>query len=256
MGGEQIQLIQIELIDRPVKISREVIDPERVRELAESIREKGLLQPVIVRPQNGRYEMVAGDRRFLAHKLLNLKEIKAVVMELDDRETIEIRGIENLQRENLTPSEEAAVYLLLQVEGGLSPSQIAKKTGRSHATIDRYLNLGRCSEEIRRAVDKKAVSLNVLETLQEIEDPVAFDYYFKMAAANGITEPVARLWVEDYLKTKAGEYYVQDGSRPLVNVEVESKPAYYTCDACHGPCEIKAIRSVAVCPECLKKMRH
>src|SRR3972149_9973151 len=106
---DQIQIISIDSIDRPVKIAREVIDPERVRELAESIREVGLWEPVLIRPSNGRYEMVAGDRRYLAHKLLNFKEIKAIVRELDDRDTVVIRGIENLQRVDLSPSEEAAV---------------------------------------------------------------------------------------------------------------------------------------------------
>ena len=252
----QIKLIKMEMIDRPVKVARELIDPEKVRELAESIREIGLLQPVILRPSNGRYEMVAGDRRYLAHKLLNLKEIKAIVRELDDRETVVIRGIENLQRENLTPSEEARLYLSLKEEGGLSPHQIAKKTGRSHATIDRYLNFAKCSEEVRRAVDRKEVSLNVLETLREIDDPVAFDYHFKMAVSNGISTPVARMWVDDYLKTKAGNYYSDDGTPQVANTEFELKPSFVTCDVCLGPCEIKAVRSLIVCPDCRKKVRH
>ena len=256
MIKEQIQLIKMDMIDRPVKISRELIDPEKVRELAESIRESGLLQPVILRPSNGRFEMVAGDRRYLAHKLLNLKVIKAIVRELDDRETVVIRGIENLQRENLTPSEEARVYLALREEGHLSPQQIAKKTGRSHATIDRYLKFAKCSEEVRRAVDRKEVSLLVLEVLQEIDDPVAFEYHFKMAASNGIAAPVARMWVDDYLKTKAGNYYSDDGGSPHPNVEIESKPSFMTCEVCLGPCEVHRVRNLVVCPECGQKVRH
>lgn len=256
MIKEQIQLIKIDMIDRPVKIARELIDPERVRELAESIRESGLLQPVILRPANGRFEMVAGDRRFLAHKLLNLKEIKAIVKDLDDRQTVVIRGIENLQRENLTPSEEANVYLALRVEGGLSPHQIAKKTGRSHATIDRYLNFAKCPEEVRKAVDRKEISLLVLETLREIDDPVAFDYHFKMAVSNGISNPVARMWVDDYLKSKAGTYYSDEGGSLRPNVEVESKPSFMTCEVCLGPCEVHKVRNLVVCPDCMKKVRH
>jgi ParB family chromosome partitioning protein len=251
---DQIQLIKLDLIDRPVKISRELIDPEKVRELAESIREKGLLQPVILRPCNGRFEMVAGDRRYLAHKLLNLKEIKAIVMKLDDRETVEIRGIENLQRENLTPSEEASVYLLLNKEGGLSPHQIAKKTGKSWTTINRYLNFAVCPDEVKRAVDRKEISLLVLETLMEIDDPVQLDYFFKMAVNGGINNTVARMWVDDYLKTKAGNYYSEEGSPPSPSVEIVSKPAFMTCDTCHGPVAMKEERTLIVCQECLKKI--
>jgi ParB family chromosome partitioning protein len=253
---DQIQLIKMDMIDRPVKLARELIDPERVRELAESIREHGLLQPVILRPVNGRFETVAGDRRYLAHKLLNLKEIKAIIKDLDDRDTVVVRGIENLQRVDLTPSEEALLYLSLKQEGGLSLKDIAKRTGKSFNTVDRYLHFGRCPEECRKAVDRKEVSLAVLEELMKIDDTDAFNYHFKMAVENGIGQKVASLWVEDYFKTKSGNYYDGDGGVPSPNLEIEIKPSFLTCDVCLGPCEIKAIRSLMVCPECRKKVRH
>jgi len=256
MVEDQIKLIKLDLIDRPVKISREIIDPEKVRELAESIRESGLLQPVLLRPSNGRFEMVAGDRRYLAHKLLNLKEIKAIVRDLDDRETIVIRGIENLQRVDLTPSEEGQVYLLLKEEGGLTQKEIAKKTGKSINTIVRYMRFASCPEEVRRAVDRKDLSLLALEVLLEIDDPDAFDYHFKMAAANGVTAEVARMWVDDFIKTRGGTYYAGDGGVPAVNVEVEMKPVFVTCEVCHGPTEIKKVRSMMVCLDCFKKVKH
>jgi len=261
LGGDfmkegQIELIKMELIDRPVKIARELIDPEKVRELAESIRESGLLQPVLLRPSNGRYEMVAGDRRYLAHKLLNLKTIKAIVRELDDRETVIIRGIENLQRVDLTPSEEGQVYLALKEEGGLSTKEIARKTGKAFGTVLRHLNFAKCSEEVRRAVDRKEISLLCLETLQEIDDPEAFNYHFKMAAANGVTAQVARMWVDDYLKTKLNTFYDGDGGAPQSNIEIESKPTFMTCEVCLGPCEIHKVRNLVVCPDCRKKVRH
>lgn len=253
---EKIQLIKMDMIDRPVKISREIIDPERIRELAESIRESTLLQPIILRPQNGRFEIVAGDRRFLAHKLLGLKEIKSIVRDLDDKETVIARGIENLQRENLTPSEEARYYFELKEEGGLSIKDICKRTGKSFNTIKRYLDFAKCPEDVRRAVDRKEISLNVLEILQEVEDPEQFHYYFHMAAQNGVTPNVARMWIDDYLKTKAGTYYSDEGGFPSLNTEIEVKPIFITCEVCLGPCEIKAVRNIAVCPECKKKVKH
>jgi len=252
----QIELIPMEKIDRPVKISRELIDPERVRELAESIREVGLLEPVILRRVNGRFEMVAGDRRYLAHKLLGEKEIKAIVKELDDRDTVVIRGIENLQRVNLTASEEAQVYLLLKTEGGMSQKEICKRTGKSPTTICRYLNFAVLPEEVRAAVDRKQISLNTLEALREIDDEVAFMYYFKMAAANGATQEVARLWVDDYKKTSQGTYYAEDGAPPDPNTGSEAKPIFLTCEICHGAVELRKVRNIVSCPECNKKARH
>lgn len=253
---DQIQLIKIDMIDRPVKVARELIDPEKVRELAESIRESGLLQPVLLRPSSGRYEMVAGDRRYLAHKLLNLKEIKAIVRELDDRETVIIRGVENLQRVDLTPSEEARTYLALKEEGGLSTNEIAKKTGKAVMTIRRYLNFAVLPEEVRRAVDLKKISLNTLEVLVEIDDPDAFKYFFDMAATSGLTEKVARMWVDDYFKTKSGNFYSEDGSPPQDNISEPLKPIFMTCECCHNPVEIKLVSNLVVCRDCRKKVRH
>jgi len=256
MVKEQIKIIGMDLIDRPVKMARETIDPEQVRELAESIRESGLLQPVLLRPSNGRYEMVAGDRRYLAHKLLNLKEINAIVKVLDDRETVVVRGIENLQRVDLTPSEEGRTYLALNKEGGLSQNEIAKKTGKAVMTVRRYLHFAECPDEVRRAVDRKQISLSTLETLQEIDDLDAFKYHFEMAAANGVTEKVARLWVDDYFKSRAGEFYNDGGGLPQGDVSVEAKPVFMTCEVCHNACEIRKVRNLVVCPDCGKKVRH
>jgi hypothetical protein len=140
-------------------------------------------------------------------------------------------------------------------EGGMSVQGIAKKTGKSHSTITRFLNFARCPEEVRRAVDQKQISLLVLETLQEITEFDDFMLYFKMAAANGVTAPVARMWVEDWQKTKAGTYYAEDGVRPPANVEMENKPIYMTCECCLQPVEMKLIKNLITCPACRKKVR-
>jgi len=251
---EKIQLIKLDQIDRPAKIAREAIDPEKVRELAESIREVGQLQAVVVRPSNGRYEMVAGDRRYLAHKLLGLKEIKAVVKELDDHDTIIVRGIENLQRENLTPSEEGAFYLNLKEEGGLSQKEICRRTGKTEMTVRRLLWFAKLPDYVRRAVDRKEVSLNVLEILAEVEDETMFKYFFEMAAGNGVSSGVARMWIDDYKKTKAGEYYSGGDGGGEANVMPEIKPSFVTCDCCHEPVETTKVRSVLVCGKCLERV--
>lgn len=254
--ADRIQILDIKMIDRPVKIARETIDPERIRELAESIRESGLQQPIKVRPVNGRYEIVFGDRRYLAHKLLELKTIKAIVSEMDDNETVVIRGIENLQRENLTPSEEAATYMALKKDGGLGVMAIAKRTGKSPQTIKRYMDFAMYPEEERRAVDRKKISLSTLEILKEIEDAEAFKYHFGMAAENGVTPSVARMWVDDYLKAKAGTYYSDSGALPPGGIASAPRPVYMTCECCLGAVEMKDVRSMVVCIPCLKKVRH
>jgi ParB family chromosome partitioning protein len=256
MSDDQIQLIELSLIDRPFKISRDTIDPEKVRELAESIREKGLLQPIILRPQNGRYEIVAGDRRFLAHRFLESKMIKAVILDLDDQDTIILRAVENLQRENLTHCEEGRVYALLMEIGGFTQNQIAKKTGKSISTIQNHIKLIGYPDYVQTACDRRLVSLAVAHTLMEIEDADFRKYYFNMAVENGINEKVARLWVDDHFKSKAGTFYDDAGGVPVPDVGGELKPVFVTCEVCHGPTEIKNVRNMMVCRECQKKVRH
>lgn len=253
---EKIEVVKLDQIDRPARVARESIDPEKIRELAESIREVGLLEPVLLRPVNGRFEMVAGDRRFLAHKLLGLKDIKAIVRKLDDRETVIVRGIENLQRENLTPSEEGAFYVALKEEGGLTIKEVCRRTGKTEKTVSRLIWFSKFPEDVRRAVDRKDVSLNVLEVLAEVEDETMFKYFFDMAVGSGISPTVARLWVDDYLKTAAGTYYSEGGGGPASNTPVEVKPIFMTCEVCFNPCEISKVRSLVVCPECVKKVKH
>jgi len=255
MVVEKIELVKLDQIDRPAKIAREAIDPEKIRELAESIREVGLLEPVLLRPSNGRFEMVAGDRRYLAHKLLGKKEIKAIIKKLDDRETVIIRGIENLQRENLTPSEEGAFYVALKEEGGLTIKEVCRRTGKTEKTVSRLIWFSKFPVEVRRAVDSKQVSLNVLEVLAEVEDETMFKYFFDMAVGSGISPTVARLWVDDYLKTAAGTYYSEGGGGPASNIPVEVKPVFLTCEVCFNPCVISRVRSVVVCPECNESIR-
>lgn len=250
------KIISLDLIDRPQRVSRFDIPEDEIAELAESIRERGLLQAITVADRDGRYEIVFGDRRYLAHKLLELKTIKAIVEEMDDQETAIIRGMENLQRENLSPSEEARHYRELKDEGGLSIPQIAKKTGKTYVTIKRYLDFSEFPEEVRRAVDLKKLSMQVVETLREIEDPDIFKYHFEMAAQNGITINVARMWVDDHLKSQAGKFYSDGGSLPPGGVESAPKPVFMTCEACLGPVEMKDVRSMVVCIPCLKKVRH
>jgi ParB family transcriptional regulator, chromosome partitioning protein len=255
MTEDQIELVPIEKIDRPGVVARDTIDPEKVRELAESIREMGLRQPVLLRPVNGRYETVAGDRRYLAHKLLGLKEIKAIVREMDDRECFLVRATENLQRENLTASEEARTYVDMRDKLGFGVMEIAKRTGKSPQTIKRYMDFSKLPDDVKRAVDQKRVSLSTVETLCEIDDPEAFKYFFEMASANGVTDKVARLWVDDYEKTKNNTYHSEGGGTPNLDLAIEAKPVYITCEACHGPCEIKLVRNVVMCPDCRKKLQ-
>jgi len=255
MKKDGIQLIQLKQIDRPKVSGRDSMDPSKILELAESIRENGLLEPIILTPRNGRYEIVAGDRRFLAHEHLGIDKIPAIIKEVSDVQIIILRAVENLQRENLTPLEEARAYQTMREEGGLSVEEICKSTGRSKHTVIRYLKFWRMPEDFKMAVEKGGVALSVAEKLLEVDDPFLRSEWLRMAVENGITTPVAELWVSDYQKSKAGRMHEGTGDVGESDLSPEPKPVYVTCQICSGPIEIRLAKQIIGCPECIKGVR-
>lgn len=252
---DKITLLKIEDIDPPIDAARDFIDPDSVRELADSIREQGLLQPILVRPSNGRYEVVVGHRRFLAHRILGEVKIKSIIKKLSDDETFFIRAIENDQREDLNPIEKAKIYKKLNVKFGLSISQIAKKLSRSRVTIERYLKLLEIPEEFQEAVAKKKLVIQVATRLLDIEDPEFQKYYFRAAVENGATQEVAEFWVNEWRKTRANERTLEAGGGGIQMTTGEDRPIYQTCYTCFGAVSIKDVRYVPICPNCDKEIK-
>jgi len=252
---DQIELLDILGVDPPVDASRDLIDPDKVRELAESIRSSGLLQPILVRPANGRYEVVAGHRRLLAHKLLGEVKIKAIVRELSDEETFLIRAIENDQREDLNPIEKAKVYKRLQEKFGWSIRQIATKMGRGTTTVSNHLTLLEIPEDMQKEVGRGRLSIAVALCLNEVDDPEFRNYYFTAAVENGVTLDVAQKWVTEYKKTKAGNVSGGTGARGDLGPIPEPIPVFSTCVCCVGPVEVSRVRYIPVCPDCEMQIR-
>jgi len=252
---DQIVLLDILDVDPPSDAARDLIDPDKVRELAESIRSQGLLQPILVRPFNGRHEVVVGHRRYLAHRLLGEVKIKGIVRELSDDEVFLIRGVENDQRVDLNPIERGKNYKKLRDRFNMSTHQIAQKVGRSHQTIMRYLKLLEVPEEFQDVVAKGKMSIDVALCLVKIEDSEWRNYYFSAAVENGATFEVAEYWVNEYNKTRCGSGPVGVGGMGVgVGVD-EPLPVYNTCFCCVGPVEVNRVRYVPLCPACLKEIQ-
>ncbi len=138
---ERVQRVALDHI-RPCPLQpRKDFAPEALRELADSIREQGIVQPLIVREQGGHLELIAGERRWRAARLLQLNEVPVIVREADDRAVLELALIENLQRENLNPIEEAQGYSQLIGQFQLTQEEVALKVGKSRALVANALRL-------------------------------------------------------------------------------------------------------------------
>jgi len=150
---------------------RQQFDEEKLEELARSVLEHGVVQPVMVRPRPGGYELVAGERRWRAALKAGLNSIPAVIKEFSDVELMEIALVENLQREDLNPIEEARAYAKLIREFGFTQEQLARRVGKSRPQIANTLRLLQLDEELQKAILDEQISVGHAKVLLAIEEP-------------------------------------------------------------------------------------
>ena len=174
-NGERIQELVLDRI-RPCPFQpRKDFAPEALRELADSIQAQGIIQPLVVRRRNGFFELIAGERRWRAAQLLGLKEIPAIIREADDAAVLELALIENLQRENLNPLEEALGYSQLIEQFHLRQEDVAGKVGKSRAVVANSLRLLKLPSEVQEDLRNGRLSVGhakVLLGLPSLEQQV------------------------------------------------------------------------------------
>jgi ParB family chromosome partitioning protein len=167
---------------------RKVFDEKALSELADSITQHGVLQPLVVRPMlNGNYQLVAGERRWRAARLAGLSEIPVIIKELTDEEVIEIAMIENLQREDLNPLEEALGYQRMMTELNLTQAEAADKVGKSRPVIANSLRLLNLPEEVQKMVSDGLISSGHARALLGFENPEDIIQTAKMIVKNDIS---------------------------------------------------------------------
>ncbi len=167
-----VKVVPVDRIEANPDQPRMVFDEDALRELAASITEHGVLQPILVRPLgDNRYQLIAGERRWRATKLANLKTIPALVEEIDDDTAREISIIENLQREDLSPLEEATMFDRMVHEHGYSIRKLAEKLGKDKGYLENRLRLADAPEEIRELVSLRKDTVSHAYELLKVQDP-------------------------------------------------------------------------------------
>ena len=147
-------------------------DEAKLLEMAESIREHGIVEPLVVRPREGGFELIAGERRLRAARLAGLETVPAVVREMDDREALEITLIENLQREDLSALEEAAAYVRLVEEFGATQEEVARRVGRSRPAVANTIRLLQLPEGVREEMRSGRLSAGHARALLALDSPI------------------------------------------------------------------------------------
>ena len=156
--SEVRQILIRKIVPNPFQ-PRKIFKQEALEELSKSIEEHGVLQPIIVRKNGTKFELVAGERRYRASKLAGLKEIPAIVKTFTEQEMMELAILENLQREDLTPIEEAEAYASLIEHLNFTQEDLAKRLGKSRPHITNHLRLLQLPEEVRTDINEGAITM-------------------------------------------------------------------------------------------------
>jgi ParB family transcriptional regulator, chromosome partitioning protein len=158
--GEELQEVDIDLIDPNPDQPRLRFNEDKLNELAQSIRANGLVQPLLLRRSaNGRYQIVAGERRWRAAQRAGLHGVHAVVRNIPDSKLLELALIENIQREELNPIEEASAYQRLIHNLGLTQDEVAQQVGKDRSSIANYLRLLKLPEDVQRMLEDELISM-------------------------------------------------------------------------------------------------
>ena len=190
--------LAIDLIEPNAKQPRSDFDEEKIDELAASIIQHGLLQPIVVRPQGNKYQIIAGERRWRACMKASIEKVPVRILSKNDQETIEIALVENLQREDLNPIEAAYGYRSLLITHDMTQAQVAERLGKSRVAITNTMRLLDLPQEIQEMVFKGSLSAGAGRAILTVKDSEGQIKLAEKAAEEGLSvreiETIARLY--------------------------------------------------------------
>lgn len=198
MENEKIKEIYTDKIDDPVSAMRSELNREALFDLAENIKQNGLINPITVRPVGDRFEVVAGHRRLSACKIAGLIKIQCVVRELDDNKTFEVMAAENLERADVDPVDEA-IFLTKYIEKtGKTVQEVAKSIRRSPMYVETRLAVGSMPEYMQDALKNNTLKLGAALALVQITDDRTRRVWSDMAVRDGISVAQAEYWLHGW----------------------------------------------------------
>jgi ParB/RepB/Spo0J family partition protein len=236
-----VRIVHVDRIEPNPEQPRLAFNQETLDELAASIREHGVLQPILVRPKGqNRYQLIAGERRWRASKQAGLQTIPALIEEIDDDTALEISIIENLQREDISPLDEAAMYDRMVTEHGYSIRKLADKLGKDKGYVENRLRLADAPDEVRALVSLRKDTLSHAYELMKVQDPKRRRRHAGQVARGELTLIKLRDKIEGR-RARAPRVDGVNGSEPPLEFDVDAVAADTN--------EIEAPSPVAMAPE-------
>lgn len=245
------EMIKISGISAPSLPARTELDVKGIEELAESIRNIGLIEPLIVKREKEGYEVIAGHRRLLACRLVKMEAVPCLIVAEDEAREDAIKLHENKFRTDLSDIEEAGYFAYLIGNRKISQSAIAKMMNVSESYVSQHLSILDWVPELRDAVAKKQISFTSARELARVKDVEVLRGYILHAVHNGVTPAVAMSWVQQWQSyqnaipvQEKGE--IGTGTRGMADVPM------FACHFCNQPFPFDETLMVRTCPACLE----
>ncbi len=219
-------LIPVSKIDVCESQPRKYFDEEKLSELASSIKQHGIIQPLVLKKNGDRYMIIAGERRYRAARLLGLKEVPCIIKDFDDEKILEVSIIENIQREDLNPIEEAQAINMLMKEYNFTQESVAERLGRSRPAIANSLRLLNLPDFAKEYVISGQISAGHARTLVPVKDRIIVDDVIKNIIIKGLSVRQTEELVKKLTKPK--KEYDKAAYNPFVYAEEELSRALET----------------------------
>lgn len=225
-AGEEIEqgtMVKITKVEPNKEQPRKNFDEDALEELAESIKQYGLIQPIVVQDRSDHYEIIAGERRWRAARIAGLKEVPVIIKHYSEQEIVEISLIENIQRENLNPIEEAQAYKRLLTEFNLKQDEVAERVSKSRTAVTNSMRLLKLCDEVQQMVIEDMLSTGHARALLAIENPeeqytIAQKVFDEKLSVRDVEKLVKNLHKPEKAKKK-----IDDEALKIIYQEIEEK---------------------------------
>jgi len=247
-----IKEIPVNQIDEPPILLHPETDLTSLEELANSIRNQGLIQPIVVTPKNDRYQLVAGYRRYLAAKKFGIPTLPARIVQMSEAEILEASATENIQRTDLDPVQEGRLYHTLINQHNRTIHEIAEKLGKSEAYIKARLALLEMPEPIQKMAQNHQIQLGIIPLLKKIENPDEQIMLASDISKRGFTIESAQHLIDSYIKYRQT---MKETPKEQILEKAAEEPLT-ECPWCQQTKPIKRIRQLLICDECYRYLTY
>lgn len=250
---QDLFIIPIEKIKEPEKAMRLKMDPEKYEELKESIREIGLIEPLIVKTSGDFYEIIAGHRRYIACGDLGFKEIPCIITKTNEEQNLKIKYHENAFREDLSTYEEAVIFRDLITTQKIDTLYISKIFGRTESYIKTRVELFSFFPELITAVKNNEITLSIAKEMNQVDDMTTRSIYLSNAINNQVSLKKVREWVGNWLSANKPDMFEEQREK---YENTSNEPIYVDCMTCGEKKLIENTRLIRMCNDCISPQKQ